>query len=224
MKEKCRKMTIEDKMRMSELRERKHTILILSSFGFNSPVMREKFAQVIRRTSQLKHKKCLIVPWAGYDALKTFEREKSSLVEFGFAPDLIKLAKDKNDFLLFRPDYIYVTGGDPFKLLTTVRELGINSSIVDCVTNKNSVYIGVSAGADIASDNIEYVTLLEDNNYINTNDFKALGLISKTPLCHCDRRSPSLIKKCEEISTNPVVTIRDDELLVYKDGVFKYIE
>jgi len=126
--------------------------------------------------------------------------------------------------LLFRPDYIYVTGGDPFKLLTTVRELGINSSIVDCVTNKNSVYIGVSAGADIASDNIEYVTLLEDNNYINTNDFKALGLISKTPLCHCDRRSPSLIKKCEEISTNPVVTIRDDELLVYKDGVFKYIE
>lgn len=220
---KCCRMSFEEKMRLADMRSKKHVRLLLSSFGFNTPVMREKLDSALFIKSQRWHKRVLILPYAGFDVAKTFEREKAGLVEFGFTPDMIVFAQDKKDFLL-PPDYIYVPGGDPFKLLKSLRELDLISDVISCVTRRNAVYIGVSAGADIAAANIEYVTLLEDNNHIDDGDFSALGLIPEIPLCHYDHRSFLTLEKCGEISGRRVITINDDQLVRHYDGDIKYVE
>ena len=197
--------------------------LIFSSFGFNSPVLKEKFAKVISQDESLQVKTCLVIPYAGFDEEKTFEREKQGLVNFGFNPDKIVFVKSRFDIVHCFPDYIYVPGGDPFKLLNAVRENEILYDIAECVRDKRAVYIGVSAGADIATESIEYVMQLEDNNVIKDKRFGSLGLIAESMLCHYDHYSYSTLKACEEVSGKTVMTIKDDELLMFEDGNWSYV-
>lgn len=197
--------------------------LIFTSFGFNSPVLKEKFAKVIPRDESLQEKTCLVVPYAGFDAEKTFEREKQGLVDFGFNPEKIELVRNSFDIAFRFPDYIYVPGGDPFKLLNAIRENEILHDIAECVRDKRAVYIGVSAGADIATESIEYVMQLEDNNVIKDKRFGALGLITESILCHYDHYSYSTLKACEEVSGRSVITIKDDQLLMFEDGKWSYV-
>lgn len=198
-------------------------MILLSSFGLNAPIMREKFAKVITQDESLHEKTCLVIPYAGFDAEKTFEKEKQGLVNFGFDPDKIVFVRSRFDIAHCFPDYIYVPGGDPFKLLNAVREIEILHDIVECVRDKRTVYIGVSAGADIATKSIEYVMQLEDNNVIKDKLFGALGLIDKSILCHYDHYSYSTLKVCEEVSGRTVMTIKDDQLLMFEDGNWSYV-
>ena len=50
--------------------------MIFSSFGFNSPILSEKFAKVIPQDESLQEKTCFVIPYAGFNTDKTFEREK----------------------------------------------------------------------------------------------------------------------------------------------------
>lgn len=200
-----------------------HSKLLLSSFGFNSPIMRTKFSKVILQNCHLKDKTCFIIPYAGFNVENTFKREKQSLIEFGFSPEKIEFANKGFDKFSSFPDYLYVPGGNPFKLLKSIREIGIFNDIIDCVRNKGTVYIGVSAGADIATENIEYVKQLEDNNDITDNCYEALGLISENVLCHYDHYSYLTLKVCREISRNSFITINDDQLLKFENGEWKYV-
>ena len=197
--------------------------LLLSSFGFNSPIMREKFAKVILQDDCLSEKNCYALPYAGFDVDKTFEREKRGLIEFGFSPDKIKFVKNRLDIASESPDFIYVPGGNPFKLLHSIKEMNLVNEIIDCVRNKGSVYIGVSAGADIATKDIAYVLQLEDNNEINNGDYKALGLIHESVLCHYDHYSFATLKACREVSGDTIITINDEQLLKYENGSFEYV-
>ena len=197
--------------------------LLFSSFGFNSPILREKFAKVIPQDEHLREKTCLVIPYAGFDVEKTFEREKQGLVSFGFAPQNIVFVKIRFDIVRNFPDYIYVPGGDPFKLLNTIRELGIFHDIIECVKDKRAVYIGVSAGADIATKSIEYVMQLEDNNVIRDNRFDALGLINESILCHYDHYSYSTLKVCQEVSNNVIIPINDDHIVSFENGKWEYV-
>lgn len=197
--------------------------LLFSSFGFNSPVLREKFAKVIPQDESLQEKTCLVIPYAGFDAEKTFEREKQGLVEFGFNPDKIGIIGEHCDVSFQCPDYIYVPGGDPFKLLRAIRENGSLQDIIEYVCDKGTMYIGVSAGADIATENIKYVTQLEDNNVIDDKQFGALGLITESVLCHYDHYSYSTLKACIEVGGRAVVTINDDQLVIFENGKWSYV-
>ena len=220
---KFRKMSSPCDVALGAGKEQKMFRLLLSSYGFNTPIMREKYAKVIPQGDDLYEKKCLIVPYAGFDVEKTFQREQQGLVEFGFNPDKIGIIGEHGDVSFQLPDYIYVPGGDPFKLLRSIRENGVVQDIVEYVCDKGAVYIGVSAGADIATENIEYVTQLEDNNVIDEKQFEALGLITESVLCHYDHYSYSTLKACREISGRSIVTINDDQLLMFEDGKWRYI-
>lgn len=197
--------------------------LVLSSYGFNSPIIAEKYTQIIPPSAELEDKVCFVIPHAGYDLNKTFEREKNGLVKFGFNPENIYLIRSRRDMTSCMPDYIYVPGGDPFKLLSSIKYMGIMSDISDYVKNKGTTYIGVSAGASIVTSNIEYVRQLEDNNVISDGDFEALALIKECILCHYDHYSFATFKKCQEVNGNPVVTINDNQLLLFNEEKWKYI-
>ncbi len=101
--------------------------------------------------------------------------------------------------------------------------------IVFCVTN-GVTYIGVSAGADIACQDIEYVKAYADNNVIDDGDFKALGLIPYNVICHYEHYSFSILRKVmtlssvKEISNNPIITLRDDQVVLIQDDNWEYVE
>ena len=200
-----------------------HSKLLLSSFGFSSPIVREKFAKEILRDDSLREKTCYVIPYAGFDVEKTFEREKAGLVEFGFRSDMIKFVRSSADIISESPDFIYVPGGNPFKLLQSIKEMNLVEEIVDCVENRGTIYIGVSAGADIVAKDITYVLQLEDNNEIIDGDYKALGLIPESVLCHYDHRSFSTLKACQEVSGDTIITINDAQLLKYENGLWEYV-
>lgn len=197
--------------------------MLFSSFGFNAPIMREKFAQVIPTGEALADKKCVVIPYAGYNLQNTAEREKQGLIDFGFREENIHIVNEIGILGYEFPDYIYIPGGDPFKLLGLAKKAHLLEGIEDCVINKRAVYIGVSAGAALATPNIEYVKLLEDNNLLK-DDFDALGLVPRNILCHYDHYSYATLKACEEFCRRPCMTIRDDELLMYENGEWRYIE
>ena len=185
--------------------------------------MQEKFAKVISQDDYLSERTCHILPYAGFDVEKTFEREKRGLIEFGFSADKIKFVKNRLDIVSKSPDFIYVPGGNPFKLLQSIKEINLVNEIIDCVKNGSTTYIGVSAGADIATKDIAYVLQLEDNNEISNGDYKALGLISQSVLCHYDHYSFATLKACQEVSGNTIITINDDQLLIYENGFWEYV-
>ena len=164
-----------------------------------------------------------MIPYAGFDVEKTFEREKAGLVEFGFRSDMIKFVRSSADIISESPDFIYVPGGNPFKLLQSIKELKLIEEIIDCVKKRGATYIGVSAGADIATKDISYVLQLEDNNEIIDGDYKALGLIAESVLCHYDHRSFSTLKACQEVSGDTIITINDAQLLKYENGLWEYV-
>lgn len=197
--------------------------MLFSSFGFNAPIMKDKFVQVIPSGEALADKTCVIIPYAGYNLEMTAKREKQGLIEFGFKIDNIHVVNEPGIMGYEFPDYIYVPGGDPFKLLCVAKKNRLLGDIADCVINKRTVYIGVSAGAYLATPNIEYVTLLEDNNLLK-DDFDSLGLVPRNILCHYNHYSYSVLKACEEFGKRQVMTLRDDELLVFESREWHYIE
>jgi len=204
-------------------RHREHPLMMLfSSFGFNSPIVRDKFAKAIPVDEALPKKTCLIIPYAGFHAQHTGERETQGLVDFGFARDRILVSSDDDRWPVEAPDVIYVPGGDPFKLLRAVREKDLVSKIRESVLGRHAVYIGVSAGAYIAAESIRYVMRLEDNNEI-TDGFGALGLVPDNILCHYDHYGYPMLKECEEVGEKPIRTINDDQLLMFRNRRWQYI-
>lgn len=195
--------------------------LIFSSFGFNKPIPAEKFALVID-CGQLQSKTCFVIPYAGFNVTKTYEREKTGLVNFGFSPEKIFMLEREEQILERTPDYIYVPGGDPFKLLNFINSLGLRDVIQDCVLNRGTVYIGVSAGADVATEDIEYVLELEDNNH-GQKSFSALNLIPEAILCHADHYLYATLRACREAAEKEVLTVRDDQVILYENGSWQYV-
>lgn len=111
-------------------------VMLFSSYGFCSPITREKFALAIPRNESLKRKSCVIIPYAGYITEKTAEREKQGLVEFGFNFDNIYVSDDSGISGCEFPDYTYVVGGNPFKLLDIVRKNSLIEKIRNSVIEK----------------------------------------------------------------------------------------
>ena len=80
----------------------------------------------------------------------------------------------------------------------------------------------MSAGAYVACPDIEYMKQLEDDNVIH-EDYSALGLVQNSIVCHSDHYSYSQIKSSENISGKEVISIRDDQLVCYRNGRIEYV-
>ena len=201
-------------MKMLQSENTKSADMIFCSYGFRSPVIGAKLAKVIERC---ENKTCVIIPFAGFDPEKTANLEKEALVSFGFLPQNITCADD----MIGTPDYIYIPGGDPFKLLQELKERDLLKKIKNAVNN-GATFIGVSAGAYIATSNIGYVENLEDNNY-SDGDLSALNLISENIICHYDHYSYEQYKACTKNGNKLVIAINDSDLAVLRNGKWKIL-
>ena len=188
-------------------------MLILGSNGFYSTENRLKISEMIKdKTGNM-----LIIPLACMFEEETGEKEKNCAEMAGFKKENIYVfRRDLQKELMSRKyDYIVVLGGNTFKLLYYVKKYQLDSFIKQQVA-EGTVYLGFSAGAYIACENIRYVRHFDDNNHITDENFDALGLTEKYVLCHFDSRGITEIKMCrEDIGFEPeLITIRETELIV----------
>ncbi|BBM36686.1 peptidase E [Pseudoleptotrichia goodfellowii] len=124
-------------------------------------------------------------------------------------------------------DFIYVTGGNTFFLLSELKRTGADKVIIEEINN-GKLYIGESAGAMITSKNIEYVKLMDNAEKApNLKNFDALGLIEFYIVPHyknfpfqkisqkiIDTYSDDL--ELQPISNNEAVLVEDDKINIEK--------
>lgn len=189
-------------------------MLILSSSGFSTTQVRLKIGEIIED----KTKNMLIIPLASALGMETAERERNCAAMLGFKKDSIYIFDEsKPDELLGMTfGYIAVLGGNTLRLLKKIREYHLDDFIKEQVSN-GAVYLGFSAGAYLACDDIEYVKHFDINDgFITDDNFHALGLTDKYVLCHFDYRGEKEIKLCRlHIGDEPeLITINNDQLIV----------
>lgn len=183
-------------------------MILISSFGLCSPIIAEKAKKYI----EPENKKVLVVPFAGYDNAKTADREiLNGLIPFGFRKENIDVcdevvSKQKAE----KYDWIYVPGGNPFKLLKELEDYKIKSIIKEIVL-EGCNYFGVSSGADLLSNDLGYLKVIDDCNY-TLDSYEGLGILKRKILCHTDQRDISVLQKVKDFDGRKTLFLRNDEI------------
>ncbi|MFW6679127.1 peptidase E [Lacrimispora sp. AGF001] len=131
-------------------------------------------------------------------------------------------AKIKNN------DFIYVTGGNTFFLLQELKRSGADQIISDEV-NAGKLYIGESAGAMVASANIEYAKGMDSAEKApDLENYDALGLVDFYTVPHYNN-SPfkkigqkivdtySSVLNLSPISNHEAIAVSGDEIAIKKN-------
>lgn len=185
-------------------------MIILSSFGLRSPIVAAKTKVYLPDCEDMK---VLVVPFAGFNELNTARREiDEGLIPFGFNPNNIHVCHaNMNEHKTQRYDLIYVPGGNPFKLLSACQENDIISFLKQLV-NQGAIYFGASAGADLATENLEYLRLVEDCDYQLTS-FTGLSLLKGTKIiCHTDQRDFGTLQAIKDCDERKTLFVRNDDV------------
>ena len=188
-------------------------MLILSSSGFSTTQVRLKIGEIIAdKTGNM-----LIIPIASLLGMETAERERNCAAMLGFKKENIYIYDEfkPTELLDIEFSYIVVLGGHTLRLLSKVRELHLDTFIKDQVAN-GAIYLGFSAGAYLACDDIEYVKNYDKNDgFITDGNFLALGFTNKYVLCHFDYRDEKDIQLCRLYIGDDVelITLNNDQLI-----------
>jgi dipeptidase E len=73
--------------------------------------------------------------------------------------------------------FIHLSGGNTFRFLSSIRERGAESRLVEYARN-GGILIGISAGAMILTQSIESALICGDENLVGLSDLRGLGLVS----------------------------------------------
>ena len=123
---------------------------------------------------------------------------------------------------------IYVTGGNTFYLLQSLRYSSADELIAQAV-REGKTYIGESAGAVVAGPNIEYIKRMDSEDpapYLDSN-YAGLGLVDFNIVPHID--GPALGESAAEImrhsnSDDHMVPIRDDQAVLVNGPHIELVE
>ena len=110
-------------------------------------------------------------------------------------------------------DCIFIGGGNTFKTLKKLRETGADKLIKDYVLNRGATYIGGSAGAHIASKNIEHVKNFDECPE-DFSDFNGLGFFDGILICHYSPEREPYAKQAREEGKYKVFTLSDEQVII----------
>lgn len=197
-------------------KDKKRVHLILSSTDFRSDAVRGAIMKELPKPAD----ECTVLFFPSEKATNKDVKSakfKKWLEGYGFTRANVtvfnKNTPEKYFGLSF--DIVYVGGGNTFAMLQTMRDTGFDKEIIRLV-NDGALYIGGSAGAHIASKNIEHVQVF-DKNEVGLTDFDGLGLFEGILFCHfCEERIP-YYEKAKAENKFPVFTLNDDEYIVIND-------
>ncbi len=132
--------------------------------------------------SDLKGKSVTFIPTASVVEKVTFyvDSGRKALEKLGLIVDNLEISTATSEEInhkLRNNDFIYVTGGNTFYLLQELKRTGADKIIIDEV-NSGKLYIGESAGAIIASADVEYAQKMDSVKKAPfLKEYSALGLV-----------------------------------------------
>lgn len=134
--------------------------------------------------------------------------------EFGFKKENVYVFDHTNPdkFRNLDIDVIYISGGNTFATLDKIRKCSFEKDIIDYVKT-GVVYIGGSAGAHIATENIEHIKEIEPPP-MDMTDFQGLGLFKGILVCHYNERRKDLYNRLLAENKYKVYKLTDDEAIV----------
>lgn len=190
--------------------------LILSSTDFNNETVRAAIMKELPKAAE----DCTVLFFPSEKASNKDVKSakfKKWLETYGFTRANVtvfnKNTPEKYEGLTV--DAVYVGGGNTFAMLKTMRETGFDKEIIRLVKD-GALYIGGSAGAHIASKNVEHVQVF-DENAVGLTDFNGLALFDGILFCHfCEERKPYFEKAKAENGYN-VFTLNDDEYIIVNE-------
>lgn len=158
---------------------------IFASMGVRNDIIREKLSSKLDTS-----KRVLIIPCAASNEELTAKTEKEAFGKLGFdrnkiyAFDITK----PNKYFGIRFDYIYIPGGNQYKLLSEIREHEIDKKIIMPCLEKGAAYIGISA----------------------------LGLVEFNIICHYNNYGNEIYDQVKARSdSKKVITIEDDMIFEF---------
>jgi peptidase E len=131
--------------------------LILTSAGFENENIKTRFIRMIDKN--VKSLKVLFIPTAAIteEQKKYIPKCKNDLESTGIRNENIR-NYDLDSVITYNEikeyDAIYVCGGDPMYLLGKMIKIGFDKLLIRFFEN-NGIYIGVSAGSIVMSENLE---------------------------------------------------------------------
>ena len=155
------------------------------------------------------------------------ESGKKALEKMGIIVDELEVSTASAEEIsdkLTQNDYIYLTGGNTFFLLQELKRSGTDKIIINQV-EAGKLYIGESAGAMIASPNIEYVKAMDSvKKAPELEGFDSLGLVDFYTVPHCTnfpfkKAAEKIIEQYSNlllypISNKDVILVDGDEVRV----------
>jgi dipeptidase E len=137
----------------------------------------------------LKGKRITFIPTASIVETVNFyvKSGRKALEDMGLLVEELEISTASAEEItlkLKQNDYIYVTGGNTFFLLQEMIRTGTDQLIKEEV-NSGKLYIGESAGAIVASADIEYAKGMDSvDEAPDLESFEALGLVDFYPVPH----------------------------------------
>jgi len=149
------------------------------------------------------------------------QKAREDLIRMGFIDVTFIDIEHEDPSLLFDKDVVYISGGNPFVLLTHMRTIRADQFFEKILEN-GVVIIGVSAGAVILGPNIEIVQhFTPAMNTLKLEDLTGLGLADHFILPHyhredifSDESGKTIEERIPEFEINhncSVVRLKDDD-------------
>lgn len=187
--------------------------LILSSCDFRNDKSRNTIIENLDKT--IEQCKLLFIPneKAAIQAIHS-EKYYFRMQEFGFKRENIFVFDywRPQNFLKLDIDIIYISGGNTFETIKRIKDCGFDNEIIRYVTS-GVTYIGGSAGAHIASKNIEHISFF-DSVPEDFYDFNGLDLLDGILICHYTPDRKAIYEKLNQEGKYKVYTLTDEESLV----------
>jgi peptidase E len=134
--------------------------------------------------------------------------------EFGFQKENVTVFNyyDSNCYINLQIDAIYISGGNTLKTLDRLKKCGFDKAIINYV-NIGVTYIGGSAGAHIASKNVEHIIAF-DGNETGVTDFEGLGLFDGILFCHYTEARKKYYEEALLKNKYKVYALTDDDAII----------
>lgn len=199
---------------MKNLRDTPRRI-ILTSYGLTSGVGRKLIGKALADVD-LSEKK-IFVFHEPHEFLADAMRE--ACISMGFKRENVILSGEQsNNDELLEMDYLYITSGNTFEILSLLRERGLDDIYREAF-RRGASFIGSSAGAMIAGESIEEASSF-DRNFVGMTDFRGLSLFkgiviphyNKSELKRYIRNSPGILQKYTRI-----LSVANERMLILEE-------